>query len=164
MPKTNIKKGPILLSALLAFSTTACSTAFEQEVRNTDGPFEFAELLAGKSFDNALPVERVDGNLGQIETAYVQARPSGFFVRGWVSKRRFDPPPDSHVDVVLVDAKMRVIESVATPYQPTIMPPRLHGGLPESHYSAWLRTLHPPPGSRVRVIFHDGPENASSLH
>lgn len=147
----------VLLTILIAVSLPACSWTIVQQAQRTDGLFEFIAALAGESIEDALPVERVSNYSGQIITAHVRASPHGFFVSGLVGKSSLnDPPPDAHVDVILLDAKQHVLQRVTTRYKPHDIPTRVHGGFPQSHYTARLRTLNPPPGSTVRVVFDNG--------
>lgn len=166
MPLTFFKNTQLpLLTALMAFSLPACSSTLVQKAQRTDGLFDFIAALSGESVEDALPVERVSNYSGQITTAHVRASQDGFFVSGLVGKSSLNgPPPGSHVDVLLLDAKQRVLESVTTRYQPRDIPTGIRGGFPHSRYTARLRTLHPPAGSTVRVVFDGRPESACAFY
>lgn len=166
MPLTFLKNTRLLLvMILMAPSLPACGSTFVQKLQRTDGLFDFIAALAGASVEDALPVERFSNYSGQITTAHVRASPDGFFVSGLVGKSSLnDPPPGSHVDVILLDAKQRVLESVTTRYQPRDIPTRLRGGFPHSRYTARLRTLRPPAGSTVRVVFDSRSESACTFY
>ena len=159
------KNLPRFLAITMAFSLPACSSTVVQKAQRTDGLFDFIAALAGESVEDALPVERVSNYSGQITTAHVRNSRDGFFVSGLVGKSSLnDPPPGSHVDVLLLDAKQRVLESVTTRYQPRDIPSRIRGGFPHSRYIARLRTLHPPAGSTVRVVFDSRSESACASY
>ena len=143
----------------------ACSTTFMKKAQRTDGLIDFIATLAGQSVEDALPVERVSNHSGQITTAHVRANADGFFVSGLVGKNSLiEPPWGSHVDVILLDSKQRVLESVTTRYQPRDIPRSIRGGFPHSRYVAKLRTPHPPAGSTVRVVFDGRPESACASY
>ena len=149
-----------LILAISAATLPACGSTFVQKLQRTDGLFDFIAALAGESVEDALPVERVSNYSGQITTAHVKASPEGFRVSGLVGKSSLnDPPLGSHVDVLLLDAKQRVLESVTTRYQPRDIPTGIRGGFPHSRYTVRLRTLHPPAGSTVRIVFDSRPES-----
>ena len=158
----------LLLPLIVAISATtlpACSSTFAQKAQRTDGLFDFIAALAGESVEDALPVERVSNYSGQIATAHVRAGPNGLFVSGLVGKSSLNGPPrGSHVDVLLLDARQRVLESVTTRYQPRDIPTGIRGSFPHSRYTARLRTLHPPAGSTVRVVFDGRPESACAFY
>jgi hypothetical protein len=136
-----------------------------QKAQRTDGLFDFIAALAGESVEDALPVERVSNYSGQITTAHVKAIPDGFRVSGLVGKSSLNNPTfGSHVDVILLDSRQRVMESVTTRYQPRDIPMGLRGGFAHSRYTARLRTLHPPAGSTVRVVFDARPESACASY
>ena len=160
MPLIALQNLPRLIAITMAFSLPACSSTFMQKAQRTDGLFDFIAALGGEPIEDALPVERVSNYSGQITTAHVRAGRERFLVSGLVGKSSLnDPPPGSHVDVFLLDAKQRVLESVTTRYQPRDIPTRIRGGFPHSHYIARLHTLHPPAGSTVRVVFDSRAES-----
>ena len=153
------------IAAIFAITLPACSSTFVQKAQRTDGLFDFVAALAGQSVQDALPVERVSNRSGQITTAHVRANTEGFYVSGLVGKTSLiEPPRGSHVDVILLDSKLRVLESVTTRYQPRDIPRGIRGGFPHSRYVAKLRTPHPSAGSTVRVVFDGRPESACSFY
>lgn len=165
MPLIAFKNLPRFLAITMAFSLPACSSTVVQKAQRTDGLFDFIAALAGESVEDALPVVRVSNYSGQITTAHVKASPDGFRVSGLVGKSSLNGrPPGSHVDVLLLDATQRVLESVTTRYQPRDIPTGIRGGFPHSPYTARLRTLHPPAGSTVRVVFDSRPESVCASY
>ena len=158
--KSKLRK---FLASAFFFTTTlgliGCSSGIIRKAQRTDGFLDFVAALGGSSVEDALPVERVSNSQGQIATAHVRAFVDGFYVSGLVRKQSLvDPPPWSRVDVILLDAKQNVVESVTTRYMPRDIPTRLRGGFPQSQYIARLNTLKPPAGSTVRVVFDSKPE------
>lgn len=165
MPFLPLKK--LLLALIVAMSSmtlSASSSTVMQKAQRTDGFLDFLAALAGQSVEDALPVERVSNVSGQVATAHMWREPDGFRVSGLVRKTWFvGPPPWAHVDVLLLDARHRVIESVATRYLPRDIPSGRRGAFPQSRYAARLRTANPPQGATVRVVFDGRPESQCPL-
>lgn len=151
-----------LIVAMSATIPTACSSSVMQKAQRSDGLLDFLAALAGQSVEDALPVEKGSDAYGRIATAHVRREPDGFLVNGLVRKTSLvDPPPGAHVDVLLLDARRRVIERVATRYLPRDIPSGRRGALPQSHYAIRLRTARPPQGAIVRVVFDSKPDTES---
>lgn len=112
------KDFPLLLATLVEFSTPACSTAFMKKAQNTDTLFDLITLMAGKSDDDVLPIERVPAYPGEMITAHVRARPKRILVSGTMRRNSPYPPQRYHIDVTLVNAEGRVLERVAAAYKP----------------------------------------------
>ena len=64
-----------------------------------------------------------------------------------------DPPPWSHVDVIVLDSRKRVVETTTVNYLPRDIPHGQRGTFPQSHFTARLAVL-PAAGSTVKVVFH----------
>lgn len=153
-----------LIVAISVMTLPASSATVMQKAQHTDGLFDFLAALAGQSIEDALPVERVSNVSGQVATAHVRREPDGFLVCGLVRKTSFvGPPPWAHVDVLLLDARQRVIESVATRYLPRDIPSGRRGAFSQSRYTARLRTANPPQGATVRVVFDGKPQSQCPL-
>lgn len=143
-----------LFVAVSAMTLSACSATTMQKAQHADGLLDFVAALAGQSAEDALPVEQVSDAYGQIATAHVRRKPDGFRVNGVVRKTSFvDPPVGAHVDVFLLDARKRVIESITTRYLPRDIS-RGPRAARQSRYAAWLRTTNAPQGATIRVVFH----------
>ena len=65
-----------------------------------------------------------------------------------------NPPPWSHVDVLVMDRRGKVLESAMTSYLPRDIPGGQRRRFPQSHFTARLKVL-PPAGATVKVSFHE---------
>jgi hypothetical protein len=136
----------------LGFTLAGCASPLAQRAQRADGLLGFIFDYPGPDL---VPVERVSKAGGEIATAHAVADGSQLRVSGLVRKGGMhDPPYGSHIDVLLLSARGKVIASTATDYFPRPIP-RQHsrGGMGNSHYVARLPAI-PPPGSTVQVIFH----------
>ena len=135
---------------LCALAITGCASPNWKRMANTDGLLDF---LIGGDDVVATPVERVSGGGGQIATAHLRAYGKNVFVSGLVRRQFGDPPPWSHVDIIVLDRNRCVLESASTTYLPRDIPQGQRSGFPQSHYTARLVAL-PAAGSTVKVVFH----------
>ena len=112
----------------------------------------------------AIPVERVVGRDGYIATANVSTSERGLVVHGLVRRISFgDPAFGAHVDVLLLNAHGKLIESVATSYWPQQIPHGPRNAFPQSRYSLRLATKTPPAGATMKVVFHDESKSSSRV-
>ena len=117
---------------------------------NADG---LLDLFAGEDLMTT-QIERVSGGGGQIATAHLRAYGKNVFVSGLVRRQSLgDPPPCSHVDVIVLDSRKRIVETTSTTYLPRDIPHGQRSGFPQSSYTARLAAL-PAIGSTIRVVFH----------
>ena len=111
------------------------------------------DFLAGNPGETDIPVEKVSSGGGRIATAQVRAYRTGVFVSGRVERQSVgNPPPWSHVDVLVLNRRGKVIESATVNYLPRDIPHGQRGGFPQSHFTARLKAL-PPAGATVKVAF-----------
>lgn len=121
------------------------------------------DFLAGNPGETNVPVEIVSGGGGRIAAGKVRTCGKRVYVTGLVQRQSAgNPPPGSHVDVVVLDGRRKVIERVTVRSLPRDIPHGKRGGFPQSHYTARLTAL-PPPGSTVKVIFHGLPESKCAM-
>ena len=117
---------------------------------NADG---LLDLSAGEDV-TAAPIERVYGGGGQIASVHLRAYGKNVFVSGLVRRQSLgDPPPWSHVDVIVLDSRRRIVETASTTYLPRDIPHGQRSGFPQSHFTARLAAL-PAAGSTIQVVFH----------
>ena len=117
------------------------------------------DFLAGNPGETGIPVVKVSGGGGRIASSQVRVYRQGVFVSGWVERSSLgNPPPWSHVDVLVLDARRRVIEAQLTNYLPRSIPHGLRGSFPRSRFTVRLQA-QPPRGSSVKVIFHAQPKS-----
>ena len=145
--KLNFAAHFALLSAL---ALTGCASPTWKRMANTDG---LLDLLIGGDDVIATPIGRVSGGGGQIATAHLRAYGKNVFVSGLVRRQFGDSPPWSHVDVIVLDSRERVVGTTSTTYLPRDIPNGQRSGFPQSHYTARLAAL-PAAGSRVKVVLH----------
>ena len=142
-----------LMAAIATLGFASCSAPRAQRA---DGLLDF---LAGNPGETTVPVEIVSGTGGRITTGQVRAYGKRVFVTGLVERQSVgNPPPGSHVDVLVRDAKRKVTERMTVRYLPRDIPSGRRGGFPQSRYTVRLAAL-PPPGSTVEVRFHGLPES-----
>ena len=138
----------ILIAAL---AMTGCASPTWKRVANADG---LLDLFIGGEDITATPIERVSGGGGQVASAHLGAYGTNVFISGLVRRQSLgDPPPWSHVDVIVLDSQQRVVETTSTTYLPRDIPHGQRSGFPQSHYAARLAAL-PAAGSTVKVVFH----------
>ena len=135
---------------ICALALTGCASPTWKRIANTDGLLDF--LIGGEDVVTTL-IERVSGDGGQIATAHLRAYGKNVFVSGLVRRQFGDPPPWSHVDVIVLDSRQRVVETTSTTYLPRDISHGQRSGFPQSHYTARLAAL-PAAGSTVKVVFH----------
>ena len=122
---------------------------------NADG---LLDLFAGEDLMTT-QIERVSGGGGQIATAHLRAYGKNVFVSGLVRRQSLgDPPPCSHVDVIVLDSRKRIVETTSTTYLPRDIPHGQRSGFPQAHYTARLAAL-PAAGSTIQVVFHSAHRN-----
>ena len=144
----------ILLATL---TLAACSTPLARRAQRADGLLDF---LAGNPGEIEVPIEKVSDRRGRIETARVLASGGVAYVTGYVRRTALgDPQPAAHVDVYVLDARRRVVETKVAIYMPRAIPRGRRGRSANSHYTVSLAAL-PPPGATVEVRFHDSPLHA----
>ena len=150
----------VCLPAVFAGLLASCSSPTAQRAQRADGLLDF---LAGNPGETNVPVELVSGGGGRITTGQVRAYDKRVFVTGLVERQSVgNPPAGSHVDVLVLDARRKVVERVTVRYSPRDIPHGQRGRFPQSHYTARLTAL-PPPGSTVEVRFHGLPESRCAL-
>lgn len=138
----------VLLSLNLAL--TGCASPTWKRMASADG---LLDIFAGEDL-TATPIERISGGGGQITTAHLRAYGKNVFVSGLVGRQSLgDPPPWSHVDVIVLDSRKRIVETTSTTYLPRDIPHGQRSGFPQSHYTARLAAL-PAAGSTIQVVFH----------
>lgn len=139
----------------LALITSYCASPLAQRAQRADGLLGFIFDYPGPDI---VPVERVSRAGGEIATAHAVPEGQQLRVSGLVRKRGLhDPPYGSHVDILVLDARWKVLASTAADYSPRHFPRRIRGNmgtsLGTSFYMARLPSI-PPAGSTVRVVFH----------
>ena len=149
------------LALVIAVGACAgCASPSAQRAQRADGLLDF---LAGNPGETNVPVEIVSGSGGRITTGQVRAYGKRVFVTGLVERQSVgNPPPGSHVDVLVRDARRKVIERLTVRYLPHDIPHGQRGGFPQSRYTVRLAAL-PPPGSTVEVRFHGLLESKCAL-
>jgi hypothetical protein len=135
---------------LATLALAGCASPAWKRMANTDGLLDF--LIGGGEVAETL-IERVSGDGGMVATAHLRAYGKNVFVSGLVRRQFSDPPPWSHVDVIVLDSRQRVVETTSTTYLPRDIPHGQRGAFPQSHYTARLAAL-PAAGSTVKVVFH----------
>jgi hypothetical protein len=148
---------------LRAVAPLTCAIALSgcanwKQVAHADGPLDLAMALVGKAKPDVAPIERISHGGGAIATARAVAYDGGVLVRGSVRKASFGwgTTSYSHVDVVVLDAKRRVLGGIATKYFPSEIPNTSRGEEGRSRFSVRLsRAL--PPGATIQVVFHNSP-------
>lgn len=133
-----------------------CSTTVARKAQHTEGLIAFLGALGRESDEVVIPIECVAGREGYIVTANVSTSEHGLVVHGLVRRMSFsDPAFGAHVDVLLLNARGKIIESVATSYWPQQIPHGSRNAFPQSRYSVPLITKTPPSGATLKVVFHD---------
>lgn len=153
------------LLVVAGLSLSGCAD-FGRKFAHSDGLIDFAMALSGHEQIDAYPVERISSNgLGKIVTAHARRDARGVFVSGYVEKG-FSPgwvtAAWSHIDVVVLDANGQSLEGVATTFSPSEIPASLRGIRGRSSYFARLPFV-PPPGSTIKVAFHNIPISQCEL-
>lgn len=137
-------------SALLLFAA-GCSSPVAQRAQRADGLLGFVFDSPGR---NIVPVERFSTNGGTVVTAHATASETQLRVSGIVRRGSAEPPPGSHIDVLVLDARGHITATAATEFLPHPPPhPSSRYGPGNAHYSARF-PLIPANGSTVRVVFH----------
>lgn len=142
------------LAALLVIGGClgGCTGPLAQRAQRADGLLDF---LAGNPGEVNVSIERIAGVRGRIETATVRVHGKDAFVAGYVARAALgEPRHGAHVDVLVLDARQRVIESHIAAYLPTSIPHGRQGGFARSRFTVCLKAP-PPDGATVKVIFHD---------
>lgn len=143
-----------LLASLLPVLIGGCASSLAQRAQRANGLLDF---LAGNPGETTVPVEIIGSGRGRIETAQVRAYGAKVYVTGFVRRAwPGDPHPAAHVDVMVVDASKRLVETKLATYLPRSIPHGQRGGFAHSSFTVRLTAL-PPPGATVKVIFHDAP-------
>lgn len=144
--------GLICLTAACALS--GCSSPLPHRAERAYGLLDF---LFGNPGETTVPVEIIGSGRGQIETAQVRAYGDKVYVTGYVRRvAPGDPHPGAHVDVIVVDAGHKVVETKVASYLPRSIPHGQRSGFAHSSYTVRLAAL-PPPGAAVKVSFHNSP-------
>lgn len=129
-----------------------CSSPLAQRAQRADG-------LIGFIFDqpgaDIVAVERAPSPFGKVATAHATPdRNGGLRVSGLVRREGIvEPRYGAHVDILVLDARGKVMASTATEYLPREIPRPIRGSFGQSHYAARFSEL-PSPGSTVQVRFH----------
>ena len=140
----------------LVLLTTGCSSPLGQRAQRADGLLGFLFDSPGQDI---VPVEKVSKTGGNILTAHATATGAQLRVSGLVRRAGlYEPPPGSHIDVLLLDPRGRTTAAVATEFLPRpLPPPSSRYGPGNAHYSTRF-PLIPASGSTVRVVFHGIPK------
>ena len=143
-----------LLTCLLPLLCGGCASNFAQRAQRATGLLDF---LDGNPGETTVPVKIIGSGRGRIETAHVRAYGEKVYVTGFVRRAwPGDPRPGAHVDVMVVDARKKLVETKLATYLPRSIPHGQRSGFAHASYTVRLAAL-PPPGATVKVIFHDSP-------
>jgi hypothetical protein len=135
----------------LAVPMGACHSTVIGKAQRSDGLLDF---LFDNSSDVPVRVEKISGGGGRIVSARVRNHGGNVYVSGWVQRQSpASPPPWAHVDVIVVDARSNVVESVVVKYMPRDIPHGIRGEFPRSNFRARLSAL-PQKNATVRAVFH----------
>lgn len=146
-----------LASAMLlgAIAMTSCFSQIWKRMANAD---RLLDLLSN-STDEEIRIERVSDQLGQIATAHLRVFRNRVYVSGLVQRKSSaDPPPWSHIDILVLDTNGRVLEASTMNFLPSVIPHGQHGSFAQSAYAVRL-AAHPPINSTVKVVFHSVPKS-----
>lgn len=148
-----------LLGVSLLF--TGCGSPHLPWSRRSDGLIDF--VLGGERAELPVRVETSSDGGGSIVSVHVRSSGTGAIVFGRVERQPYlNPPPESHVDVMVLGAQGNMVECIAVEYLPRTIPESQHTCLPHSRYIASLASK-PPPGSLVKIVFHGEPKSRCAL-
>lgn len=146
------------LAALLLIGgcLAGCTGPLAQRAQRADGLLDF---LAGNPGEVNVPIEMIADGGGRIETAQIRVYGKDAFVSGYVARAALgEPRLGAHVDVLVLDARQRVVESHSTTFLPSPIPHGQQGGFAHSRFTARLKAP-PSAGATVKVIFHHQPKS-----
>lgn len=154
-----------LVRAAAAFTLVlvwaGCSSPLAQRAQRADGLLDF---ILGSPGPDVIPVERVSRMGGRIVSAHTSANDGRLRVGGIVRKDSLvQPPPGSHIDILIIDSHGRVMSGIATDFFPRPLPyASSRYGPGNAHYAAYFPAI-PTPGSTARIVFHGTPKRDCEL-
>jgi hypothetical protein len=158
MRALNARVGLSVLALIIALALQGCESLRKGE--QADGILDFVMILANTAKPDVAPIERDSTGDGEIATARAVADRGGrASVRGSVKKHSgagWVSGAFSHVDVLVLNSHRDMVESHTTTFSPSLIPVTQRGIEGRAHYHAALETV-PPPGSVIRVVFHNIP-------
>ncbi|MBS0657780.1 MAG: hypothetical protein JSR82_05965 [Verrucomicrobia bacterium] len=141
----------LLTLAVLGLGLPGCTTAMAQRAENSDGLFDF--LFARPRTELALPVERISSSGGTVETAHVNVYGREAYVTGLIGRGFHEAAIGSHLDVEVINPRGKIAQSQVVNFLPAQIPSGRRGNS-YSRYATRLQAI-PPPGSSLRVTFHN---------
>ncbi|MBS0657228.1 MAG: hypothetical protein JSR82_03150 [Verrucomicrobia bacterium] len=139
------------LLAVIGLGLSGCSAGLSQRAENSDGFLDF--LFVQPRNELPITVERISSSGGTVETAHVRVYGREAYVTGLIGRGVHDPVIGSHIDVEVINARGKVVQSQVDTFLPTQIPSGRRGNA-YSRYTTRLLAI-PPPGSSLRVTFHN---------
>jgi hypothetical protein len=110
----------------------------------------------------SIPIKTASGSSGIIESAELSIWKGHVYVWGYVRRQSIiDPAIGSHIDVSVLDASGRTLESVTVDYTANEIPYGKRGAPAHSMFTARL-TKVPASGATVLVAFDSGPKSGGA--
>ena len=145
------------LKAVAALLLTGCSSQLASRAQHSDGLLDF---VVG---DSSKAITIAPGDSDRITATRLRACGGRFYVSGVVRRAPLrEPPRGSHIDVLVLDAKRRVLASVPVDYSPRRFSPARRGQSGQSRFTARLEKL-PPRDATIELVFHDAPHRLAAV-
>jgi len=154
----------VQLIALVLLCLPSCATL--KEADNADDFLDLMTIFTRTAKPEVVPIERATTGDGEIATARAVLDGDHVSVRGSVRKKfgaGWVIGAYSHIDVLVLDSRRRVIEAKLVHFSPEDIPNNLRGDEGRSRFYATLRAI-PKSRSLIRIVFHNVPEEQCEFY